>query len=100
MCIHHPSGDVKKICFDDDSPTSNLPEEPQFGTSANGNLGDRTRIVGLSPFDQNHRVIGQLYGGIAACNGSVNNGEPDWYGGLMSVGDWGCPTTSTLRLGH
>ena len=31
-------------------------------------------------FDQNHRIIGQLYGGAAACSGSVNNGAYDFYG--------------------
>ena len=33
-------------------------------------------------FDNNHRIIGQLYGGAAACNGSVNNGLYDYYGRL------------------
>ena len=31
-------------------------------------------------FDQNHRIIGQLYGGAAACSGNVNNGQFDYYG--------------------
>lgn len=33
-------------------------------------------------FDQNHRIIGQLYGGAAACSGTVNNGQYDYYGRL------------------
>lgn len=79
--IHHPSGDVKKICFDDDSPTQQNAagaavwyiNEWELGVTEPGSSG--------SPlFDQNHRVIGQLYGGSAACAGSVNNGQPDWYG--------------------
>lgn len=79
--IHHPSGDVKKICFDDDSPTQQnvagaavwYINEWELGVTEPGSSG--------SPlFDQNHRVIGQLYGGSAACAGSVNNGQPDWYG--------------------
>ena len=79
--IHHPSGDVKKICFDEDSPSQQnvggaavwYINEWELGVTEPGSSG--------SPlFDQNHRVIGQLYGGSAACAGSVNNGQPDWYG--------------------
>ena len=79
--IHHPSGDVKKICFEDDSPSQQQAagaavwyiNEWELGVTEGGSSG--------SPlFDQNHRVIGQLYGGAAACSGSVNNGQPDWYG--------------------
>jgi hypothetical protein len=79
--IHHPSGDVKKICFEDDSPSQQQAagaavwyiNEWELGVTEGGSSG--------SPlFDQNHRVIGQLYGGAAACSGSVNNGQADWYG--------------------
>jgi len=79
--IHHPSGDVKKICFEDDSPSQQQAagaavwyiDQWELGVTEGGSSG--------SPlFDQNHRVIGQLYGGAAACSGSVNNGQPDWYG--------------------
>ena len=79
--IHHPSGDVKKICFEDDSPSQQQAagaavwyiNEWELGVTEGGSSG--------SPlFDQNHRIIGQLYGGAAACAGSVNNGQPDWYG--------------------
>ena len=31
-------------------------------------------------FDQNHRIIGQLYGGAAACSGTVDNNQYDYYG--------------------
>ena len=79
--IHHPSGDLKKICFDDDSPSP----QNQFGAAVwyldQWELGVTEGGSSGSPlFDQNHRVIGQLYGGSAACAGSVNNGQPDWYG--------------------
>ena len=79
--IHHPSGDVKKICFDEDSPSQAFQgganvwylDEWELGVTEGGSSG--------SPlFDQNHRIIGQLYGGYAACQGSVNNGGADWYG--------------------
>ena len=81
VSIHHPSGDLKKICFDDDSPS----QQNQFGAAVwyidQWELGvTEGGSSGAPLFDQNHRVIGQLYGGGAACAGSVNNGQPDWYG--------------------
>lgn len=86
--IHHPSGDVKKICFEEDSPYPSTASGAQVwwidqwedGVTEGGSSG--------SPlFDQNHRIIGQLYGGAAACQGSVNNGLFDYYG-RMDV-SWG-----------
>ena len=77
--IHHPSGDLKKICFEDDSPTicgrRSRVVHQRMGIGRHGR-----RLLGSPLFDQNHRVIGQLYGGAAACAGSVNNGQADWYG--------------------
>lgn len=79
--IHHPSGDVMKICFDEDNPYHANQggaavwyiDEWEDGVTEGGSSG--------SPlFDQNHRIIGQLYGGYAACSGQVNNGQADWYG--------------------
>lgn len=79
--IHHPSGDVKKICFDEDGPNAQNAagaavwyiNQWEDGVTEPGSSG--------SPlFDQNHRVVGQLYGGSAACSGSVNNGLVDYYG--------------------
>ena len=83
VCIHHPGGDVKKICFEDDSPyTTNAAgaavwfiDQWEDGVTEPGSSG-------APLFDHNHRIIGQLYGGSAACNGSVNNGQPDYYGRL------------------
>ncbi|MFK7755613.1 MAG: T9SS type A sorting domain-containing protein [Flavobacteriales bacterium] len=79
--IHHPSGDLMKICFEDDiAYQANQGgaavwyiDEWELGVTEGGSSG--------SPlFDLNHRIIGQLYGGFAACSGSVNNGQADWYG--------------------
>ncbi len=79
--IHHPSGDLKKICFDEDAPYHTNQagaavwyiDEWEDGVTEGGSSGSAL-------FDQNHRIIGQLYGGFAACAGSVNNGQADWYG--------------------
>ena len=99
--IHHPSGDVKKICFDDDSPT----QQNQAGAAVwyinNWELGVTEGGSSGSPlFDQNHRIIGQLYGGFAACAGAVNNGGADWYGRLATSWDLGLQSyLDPLNLG-
>ena len=79
--IHHPSGDLKKICREDDAPYHYSAggaavwyiDEWEEGVTEPGSSG--------SPlFDKNHRIIGQLYGGLAACSGTVDNNEYDYYG--------------------
>ena len=65
VCIHHPSGDIKKITFDYDNASNagNFWDINSWddGTTEPGSSG--------SPlFDGNsHRIVGQLYGGIASC---------------------------------
>ncbi len=81
--IHHPSGDIMKICRESDAPYHASAagaqvwyiDEWEQGVTEPGSSG--------SPlFDQDHRIIGQLYGGAAACSGTVNNGQYDYYGRL------------------
>ena len=83
IAIHHPNTDEKRISFEYQPTTTT----DYLGTSVPGN-GTHVRVedwdVGTtepgssgSPlFDQNHRVIGQLHGGYAACG----NDDADWYG--------------------
>lgn len=79
--IHHPSGDVKKICFEENSPYTSSTGGAQVWWIDNWEDGVTEPGSSGSPlFDQNHRIIGQLYGGAAACSGSVNNGAYDFYG--------------------
>ncbi len=72
VCIHHPSGDVKKISLDNDAPTNDYwdSETPlnshwavvwDTGTTEFGSSG-------APLFDQNHRIVGQLHGGAASCS--------------------------------
>jgi PKD domain len=95
--IHHPSTDEKRISFEND-PTAT---SSYLGTSVPGDgthvwvddwdLGTTEGGSSGSPvFDQNHRVIGQLHGGYAACG----NDDSDWYG-RTSVSWTGAGTTST-----
>ena len=95
--IHHPSGDVKKICRESDAPYMSATSGAQvwwvddweYGVTEPGSSG--------SPlFDQNQRIIGQLYGGRAACSGTVNNGKYDYYG-RFNV-SWNTGGTASSRL--
>jgi len=79
--IHHPSGDLKKICFENDAPYHSNTGGAEVWWIDSWELGVTEPGSSGSPlFDNNHRIIGQLYGGAAACSGSVNNGAYDFYG--------------------
>lgn len=75
--IHHPSGDIKKISFDNDPAIFGTMggaqcwrvQDWEDGTTEPGSSGS-----GL--WSQNGHLIGQLYGGQASCNNNVN----DYYG--------------------
>jgi hypothetical protein len=107
--IHHPGGDLKKICHEEDAPYHSTSGGAQVwyidawedGVTEGGSSG--------SPlFNQDHRIIGQLFGGFAACSGTVNNGQADWYGrfGVSWNGnsansrlrDWLDPTNSNTTV--
>ena len=72
--IHHPAGDLKKISFDNNPAT-----QATYGGAAVWKIGtweDGTTEPGSSGsglWDQNHRLIGQLYGGDASCANNVND---------------------------
>jgi len=81
--IHHPSGDVKKICRENNSPYHNTAAGAQVWYINQWEEGVTEPGSSGSPlFDQNGRIIGQLYGGLAACSGTANNGQYDYYGRL------------------
>jgi len=77
VCIHHPSGDIKKITFDNNAPVSST----WSGTPANSHWrilawDDGTTEPGSSGsplFDQNHRITGQLHGGTASCSNNIDD---------------------------
>lgn len=75
--IHHPSGDIKKISFD-----NNAPGQATYGGASCWrilNWEDGTTEPGSSGsglWDQNKRLIGQLFGGQATCSNNIN----DYYG--------------------
>lgn len=73
-CIHHPDGDIKKISFDNNPAT-----QVSWGGAACwriANWEDGTTEPGSSGsglWNQNGRLIGQLYGGTASCSNNIND---------------------------
>lgn len=87
--IHHPAGDAKKISEFTEALVADTvrietggPSIPAWrvnkwnqGTTEQGSSGS-----GL--WNQDHKLVGTLSGGSAACSGSVDNDEPDFYARL------------------
>ena len=97
VCIHHPAGDIKKISFDDDAASVS---QSMGSTEANSTWTvrwDRNTTTeggssGSPLFDQNHRIIGQLWGGGASCS---NLNAPDYYGRVSK--SWEPPGSNTTN---
>ena len=101
--IHHPSGDVMKVCRDDNPATKEVNGGAQTWEIVGGGLFGGWEIGVTEPgssgsplFDQEGRIIGQLFGGGAACSGTNDNNQFDYYG---RVGvSWEGAGTSSTRL--
>ena len=82
--IHHPSGDVKKICRENQALTTATWQSAQTWRVADWDQGVTEPGSSGSPlFDQDKRIIGQLFGGSAACvnrTSTSDNNQPDYYG--------------------
>jgi len=77
-CIHHPMGDIKKISHDNEAQAQqniDVGSGPadcwhvfdwDSGTTQPGSSGSAL-------WNQDHRIIGQLYGGAADCNNNVDD---------------------------
>ena len=101
--IHHPNGDIMKVCRDDSGAVrenANGTEVWLIGGVSVGS-GDGWEIgttesgsSGSPLFDQNGRVIGQLYAGQSFCDGTENNNDYDIYGRFaVSWNDGNTPET-------
>jgi hypothetical protein len=99
VCIHHPSGDIKKISFDDHPAVSDQYLGYSFPPDSHWKvIWDRSTTTeggssGSPLFNQNHRIVGQLHGGMAACD---NLDAPDWYGKFSY--SWNTGSTPETRL--
>lgn len=102
--IHHPAGDIMKACRDNEAPIRqafNFNGNPSANMWRVGNweLGVTEQgSSGSALFDQQGRIVGQLAGGTAACNGTSNNGGFDIYGRFDTSWDYG--TTNSTRLSN
>jgi len=103
--IHHPNGDIMKICRDDSGAvkdTANGTEVWLIGGVSVGSgdgweLGTTESGSSGSPlFDQNGRIIGQLYAGQSFCVDNENNNDYDIYG-RFGV-SWNDGSNSSSRL--
>ena len=91
VCIHHPSGAVKKISKDNDPP-----QIYGYGVAGNDHWHilewdegvTKTGSSGAPLFDNNKRVIGQLHGGLSNCGGINTITTNDYYGRLYT--SWTC----------
>jgi hypothetical protein len=98
VSIHHPSGDIMKVCRDDDSPQSIISGGQHFwyvneweaGVTEGGSSGSPL----LNP---QGRIIGVLTGGQASCVGTSNNGLFDVYGRFNHGWSNGNSASSRLR---
>jgi len=98
IAIHHPSGDIKKI-----SEATNAVSTASFGspTADTWQVGQWTTACtepgssGSPLFDQNHRIVGQLFGGPSACN-AIPTDMHDNYGKFAT--SWLGGGTSSTQL--
>ncbi len=100
--IHHPNGDIKKICVENEVLTSAI----VFGNVNTWQVNDwdvgitAAGSSGSPLFDSNKRIVGQLCSGLSFCTdnntGNTDNGEPDFYGKFSH--SWDVGTSAAERL--
>ncbi|WP_400078662.1 T9SS type A sorting domain-containing protein [Winogradskyella sp. R77965] len=101
--IHHPSGDIQKVCREDDGAfravvdfngNSNTQmwyiDEWELGVTEPGSSGSAL-------YNEIGQLIGVLSGGLAACSGTSNNGQYDFYGRFGVAWDFGNSPSSRLK---
>jgi len=94
-CIHHPSGDIKKISFDVNAATTATYGGAtcwRIATWEDGTTEPGSSGSGL--WNQDKRIIGQLYGGEANCSNNVN----DYFGKFST--SWGSLSTFLGNCGN
>jgi hypothetical protein len=112
VSIHHPDGDIMKISRDDTGATKISSSGVDLwligGLSDGIGIGDGWEIgvteggsSGGPLFDQNGRIIGQLYGGAAACDittSVADNNDYDAFGRFAT--SWSFGETNGSQLKH
>lgn len=93
--IHHPSVDIKKISFSTQAAISASYSGVDSWQILWGTTCTEPGSSGSPIYDQNHRIIGQLYGGPSAC-GAIPSSMNDYYGKVST--SWAGGGTSATRL--
>ena len=101
--IHHPAGDIQKVCRDDQgatrtqisfngNPTTQMwrIEDWDLGVTEGGSSGSAL-------YNEEGLIIGMLSGGSAACSGTNDNSGFDVYGRFGVAWDFGSSASSRLR---
>jgi hypothetical protein len=100
--IHHPSGDIQKVCREDDGayrrdvdfqiPDTKMwyIDQWELGVTEPGSSGSAL-------YNETGHLIGMLSGGAAACSGTSNNGTFDYYGRFDEAWDFGASQSSRLK---
>ncbi|PTX61040.1 putative secreted protein (Por secretion system target) [Kordia periserrulae] len=102
--VHHPSGDIQKVCVDlqgatRQTTTFNGNPAAEMWRIADWDLGVTEPGSSGSPlFDQDGYIIGKLSGGTAACSGTNDNGGYDIYGRFGVSWDFGTTNASQLKF--
>lgn len=100
VAIHHPNVDEKRISFEHNETfyvsgfgSTSLEADGRYIIVPDWDLGTTEGGSSGGPlFDMNHRIVGQLHGGSAACG----NDSPDWFGAFAR--SWIGEGTSSTRL--
>jgi len=100
--IHHPSGDIMKICRDDTGVIKNVNAGAQTWEITGAGNGWEIGVTepgssGSPLFNQDGQIIGQLFGGGAACSGTDDNNALDYYGRFGVSWDAGGTATTQLK---
>lgn len=95
--MHHPSGDIMKLARNDQSVSPITVSGIACWNVADWDYGvTEGGSSGSCLINQNGHIVGQLLGGGAACSGTNDNGQPDFYGRLDL--SWTGAGTTPTRL--
>lgn len=103
--IHHPNGDIMKICRDDSGAQKTSANGTEVwliggGEQSSGEgweIGATEKGSSGSPlFNETGKIIGQLYAGESACLGNESNNGYDLYGRFAASWDYGDAENSRL----
>lgn len=98
VCIHHPAGDIKKISWAQNPTISATYGSADCWRTTLWTSGVTEPGSSGSPlYDQNRRIVGQLYGGPSYC-GAPTNSLNDYYGKFST--SWTGGGTNSTRLSN